>query len=95
MAHHSKAPALGAAVDEAALAFSFGKRMNRDKAVTEANRDFIGRIGCMYNPVSRIIDGLLHFRDDPMGFDADIARGLTILPRPTPHVAEHPLVQFA
>jgi hypothetical protein len=72
-----------------------GKGMNCDKAVTEAHGDFVGRIRRVLDPVSGVVDSLLNVRGDPIGLDADIACACTILPRPAPYVAEHPLVQFA
>jgi hypothetical protein len=59
---------------------SVWKRRNGDKAVTETNRDFVGWIGSMVHPESRIVDGLLHFHDDPIGLNADVAFGRAILP---------------
>ncbi len=69
--------------------------MNGNEAVTEPDRDFVGRIGRVFYPVSRIVDGVLYLRGDLMGLDPDIACGRTILPRPTPYIAEHPLVKLA
>ncbi len=54
--------------------------MNVNESVAEPHCDFVRRIGVL---------------DYPMGLDADIAGGLTLLPGPTPYVAEHTLVQFA
>jgi len=69
--------------------------MNRDKAMAEAYGDFIGRIGAVFDPVSRVADGLLHVRCDPVKVYTDVASSRTISPRPIPHVAKHPSVQFA
>lgn len=69
--------------------------MNVDESVTEAHRDFVRWISLVFDPISRLVDGLLDFRDDSMCLDADIPVSRAILTRPTPHVAKHPLVQFA
>lgn len=69
--------------------------MNGDKAVAEPNRQFVGRMRCMFDPVSRLVDGLLHVHDNAIRGNTDVAFGRAILSRPTPYVAEHALVQFA
>ena len=69
-----------------------GKGMNFNKAMAEPNGDFVRRIRSVFNPVPRIVDGLLHVRRDPVPIDTDIAGSLPVLPRPTPYIAEHPTV---
>jgi hypothetical protein len=68
--------------------------MNGDEAVTKKHRNFVRRICSAFNPVSRILDGLLHVRRDAVGVDSYIANSRTIMPGPTPHVAKHPPVKL-
>jgi len=71
------------------------KWMNSNEAMAEPHGNFVRRIGVVLNPVARVVDGLLYVHGDPVRIDADIAGSRTILPRPTPYVAEHLPVQFA
>lgn len=69
--------------------------MNRDKAMTEPNGDFVGRIGGVLDPVLRIADSLLHVWADPVRLHSDVAGSRAIFSRPTPDVAKHSSVQCA
>jgi hypothetical protein len=63
--------------------------VNRYDAMAETHGDLVSGMGGMLDPISRIVDRLLHFRCDLVSFDADAPSCLAILPRPTPHVFEH------
>src|SRR5580704_16359540 len=52
---------------------SIWKWMNENEAMTESHGDFVGGIGGVFNPVLRIVDGLLDVWGDPVRIDADIA----------------------
>lgn len=62
--------------------------------MAEPHGNFVRRIGVVFNPISRIVYGLLHVWPNSVRFDADIAVGRPVLPGPTPHVAEHSPVQL-
>ena len=68
--------------------------MNLNEAMAESDRNFVRQICVVFNPRSRIVDGLLHVWANPVRFDADIAVGRPILPGPTPYVAEHSPMQL-
>ena len=69
--------------------------MNGYEAITEAHGDFVGLMGCMLDPIPRIVDGLLHVRRNSVRIHTDILCGCTIAPGPTPYIVEHPPVQLA
>ncbi len=69
--------------------------MDRDEAMAESHGDLVRRIRLVLDPISRVVDRLLHLGGDLMGVDADVPGSKTILPGPTPDVAKHPAMQLS
>ena len=62
--------------------------------MAEPHGNFVRRICVVFNPISRIVDGVLYVRANSVRFDADIALGRPVLPGPTPYVTEHSPMQL-
>ena len=69
--------------------------MNLNEPMAEPHGNFVRRICVVFNPISRVVDGVLHVWANSVRFDADIAVGRPVLPGPTPYVAEHSPMQLA
>jgi len=69
--------------------------VNLNEPMAEPHGNFVRRICVVFNPISRVVDGVLHVWANSVRFDADIAVGRPVLPGPTPYVAEHSPMQLA
>src|SRR3546814_20821934 len=73
-------------------AIAVRERMDGNEPVAESDGNFIGWVGSMLDPISRVVDQLTKVHGDSVSIDANVARRGAILPGPTPHVSEHELV---
>lgn len=70
-------------------AVSVCKGMDKHEAMMEADRELIGSIGLMLDPIAGIIEGLPQLSLNPTGLDADVALGGPVCAGPPPHAIEH------
>ena len=74
-------------------AITIWKRMHRDQAVMESDRDFVGRKRFVLDPITRIVDRLPHGGLDLKRLDAEIALCGAVLSGPSPNAVEHAAMQ--
>jgi len=67
--------------------------MNKDQAMMQADRGFIGRVGVVVDPVPYVIKELCRFLADQVCGDTDVSIGTAESPRPGPDLIEHVLVK--
>src|SRR3546814_3260129 len=75
-------------------AIAVRERMDGNEPVAESDGNFIGWVGSMLDPISRVVDQLTKVHGDSVSIDADVARRGAILTSPTPHVSEHTIVKM-
>src|SRR3546814_19821833 len=68
--------------------------MDGNEPVAESDGNFIGWVGSMLDPISRVVDQLTKVHGDSVSIDANVARRGAILSGPTPHFSEHAFVQL-
>jgi hypothetical protein len=71
------------------------KRVDRNKPVVKADRDFVGRVRLILDPIIHIAEQGLELGRYPVGLDADIAFGQPVSAGPTPDLAQNALVQIS
>ena len=69
------------------------KRMDPYEAVMKLHRNFVRRIGLVFDPVAYVVERRAQFGADPVGSNADIAFALAQCSGPGPYFAEHALVK--
>ena len=74
---------------------SIGERVDKDKAMTEANGDLMCGEGAIGNPEFRVINRLGKIKANAVNIHANVARACSIVSGPSPRFAKHALVKFS